>query len=149
MVKNLMDMKNPEDEDNELASKMKNPKKRKKYQDLQLQAREQGKTKKLQSGMFKHSVSPNSELLDEVDKYLLLPVEDQTLEPLSWWKSHAQQFPLLSIVAKCILGIPASSVSVERTFNMGRDVIGIRRHALKSGTISALMFGKYMLLKNK
>jgi hypothetical protein len=99
--------------------------------------------------MFKHSVSPNSELLDEVDKYLLLPVEDQTLEPLSWWKSHAQQFPLLSIVAKCILGIPASSVSVERTFNMGRDVIGIRRHALKSGTISALMFGKYMLLKNK
>jgi hypothetical protein len=68
--------------------------------------------------MFKHSVSPNSELLDKVDKYLLLPVEDQTLEPLSWWKSHAQQFPLLSIVAKCILGIPASSVSVERTFNI-------------------------------
>ena len=53
--------------------------------------------------------------------------------------------PPLGAVAKDILSIPGSSVSVERIFNCGRDVIGLRRHSLKPETFSALMFGKYNL----
>ena len=67
--------------------------------------------------------------------------------PLEYWKTHSQQFPYLSSVAKDILSIPGSSVAVERLFNCGRDVIGLRRHSLKPETLSALMFGKCALMK--
>ena len=38
-----------------------------------------------------------------------------------------------------------SSVAVERVFNVGRDVIGLRRYSLKPETFTALMLGKYMI----
>jgi len=94
--------------------------------------------------MFSHSMSDSMEL-NEVDKYLGMPCENPSVDPLGYWKTHSKEFPNLSAVAKDILSIPGSSVSVERIFNCGRDVIGLRRHSLKPETFSALMFGKYSL----
>ena len=47
-----------------------------------------------------------------------------------------------------VLSIEGSSVSVERIFNIGRDVIALRRSALEALSISELMFGNHYL-KNK
>jgi hypothetical protein len=94
--------------------------------------------------MFAHCAD-NAGDMDEVDKYLELRCEDPSVDALEYWKSHAKQFPNLSAVARDILSIPGSSVSVERMFNCGRDVIGLRRHALQPETFSTLMFGKSIL----
>ena len=93
--------------------------------------------------MFSHSSS--SVPIHEVDDYLNLQVEAWAVDPLQWWKSHASQFPLLSKLATEVLSIPGVSVAVERLFNVGRDVIGIRRHSLGSGSVSSLMFANHRL----
>jgi len=77
-----------------------------------------GSGSKLLTGMFMHSVIANNK--PEIGQYLNLPVENHSIDPLQWWKSHVPQFPKLSIVAKEILSIPGSAVSVERVFNVGR-----------------------------
>jgi hypothetical protein len=94
--------------------------------------------------MFSHCHSDGQEL-DEVDRYLELRCEDRAVDPVEYWKTHAKQFPCLSSVARDVLSIPGSSVAVERIFNCGRDVIGLRRHSLKPETFSALTFGKCYL----
>ncbi|PTQ46678.1 LOW QUALITY PROTEIN: hypothetical protein MARPO_0010s0077 [Marchantia polymorpha] len=95
-------------------------------------------------GMFAHCNADN-ETKDEVDRYLSLQCEDPTVDPLEYWKVHEKQFLFISAVAKDILSIPGSAVAVERIFNCGRDVIGIRRHSLAPATLSALMFEKSVL----
>ena len=66
---------------------------------------------------------------DELDRYLIMDLEKITLsrDPLIFWKSHSQQFPLLSKLAKQIYSIPATSTSVERQFSAAGLVINNRR----------------------
>ena len=86
--------------------------------------------------------------MDEVDKYLSLRCEHPGVDAMQYWQIHSKEFPNLSKLAKDIISIPGSSVSVERIFfNCGHDVIGLRRHSLKPETLSALMFGKCALKK--
>ena len=47
------------------------------------------------------------------------------VDPVYYWKSHALQFPLLSIVAKNVLVIPCSSVAVKRCGCDMMDFAGI------------------------
>lgn len=42
------------------------------------------------------------------------------------------------------LEIPASEVSVERLFNVGRDVLRVRRFSMKAETMRILMLLDYM-----
>jgi hypothetical protein len=53
-----------------------------------------------------------------------------TEDPLSFWSMNRKKYPRLSLVAKNILSCPGASVAVERVFNIGRDVISLRRSAL-------------------
>jgi len=46
-------------------------------------------------------------------------------------------------MARDYLAIPGASVSVERIFNGGRDVLGIRRWSLGAGTFRVLMLLKF------
>lgn len=93
------------------------------------------------SNMFEHHQDGKENQLDELDRYLLRQCEPQKVDPLQYWKYNSEEFPILSLVARNILSIPGSAVSVERVFNFGRDTIGLRRQRLKAETISALMFG--------
>ena len=95
--------------------------------------------------MFAHTAAKSND--HELDAYLALQTEAAAVDPLQWWKSHEVQFPALSKLAKSMLAIPGSSVSVERVFNVGRDVIGLRRHALDSDSTSSLMLGNHYLRK--
>eukprot|EP00474_Spongospora_subterranea_P005608 CRZ06066.1 hypothetical protein [Spongospora subterranea] len=95
--------------------------------------------------MFAHCFAEAQGHMNEVDTYLSLHCEDPNVDPVYYWKAHSMQFPLLSIVAKNVLSIPGSSVAVERIFNCGRDMIGLRRQSLKPETMSALMFGRSTL----
>ena len=98
----------------------------------------------LLSNMFSHCLSDGFEM-NEIETYFSLRCEDPPVDPIYYWKAHSLQFPSLSVVAKHILSIPGSSVSVERLFNCGRHTIGLRRHSMKPETLSALMFAKNAL----
>ena len=67
------------------------------------------------------------------------------MNPLSYWQNQSRQFPAFSKIAKEILSIPGSSVSVERVFNFGGDIIELCHHFLSPETLSSLMFGYYAL----
>ncbi|PLW04347.1 hypothetical protein PCANC_28747, partial [Puccinia coronata f. sp. avenae] len=41
---------------------------------------------------------------------------------LGWWKLHAKDFPVLSVLARDYLACPASSASVERTFSAAEKI---------------------------
>jgi hypothetical protein len=57
---------------------------------------------------------------------------------LNWWKANAFQFPYMAAAARALLAVPASEVDVERLFSGGRDLLGIRRYALKGETMRIL-----------
>jgi hAT family C-terminal dimerisation region/Domain of unknown function (DUF4413) len=86
------------------------------------------------------------------------------MEPLDWWRINTGRFPRLSKMARDFLAIPGgcsfihlyyltyllgSSVSVERSFNCGRDIISIRRHSLSSETLRSLMVSRSILTLQK
>lgn len=57
---------------------------------------------------------------------------------LNWWRDHQQEWPALAYAARVLLCCSASEVDVERLFNTVRDEYGLRRHALKIGTVRTL-----------
>jgi hypothetical protein len=85
---------------------------------------------------------------DEWERYLSSPIErpvglDTDIEHaewvLTWWRNHKSTYPNLSIMARDYLGIPGASVSVERIFNGGRDLLGLRRHSMSAESMRILM----------
>ena len=58
---------------------------------------------------------------------------------LDWWKKHEQVLPLLSKVAKHVLGIPCSSAKSERIFSTGAMMVTKRRNRLGAQRIENLL----------
>ena len=90
----------------------------------------------------------NKKSVDELQKYLSLEQEDIDVDPILFWRQNKSKFPNLARVALNVLSIPGGAVACERTFNIGRDIVGIRRHALNEDTLSSLMIGHHRLKKN-
>jgi len=61
--------------------------------------------------------------------------DDQTQWTMSWWEAHKQEFPAMAAAARDYLAIPASEVDIERLFNVGRDVLGIRHFSMSGNTL--------------
>ena len=74
----------------------------------------------------------------ELNSYLACPVE-KGIDPLLWWSRTESVFPTLSKIAKCHLGIPATSVESERIFSLAGEVISKRRSSLTPGNASMLV----------
>nr|GEZ64644.1 zinc finger BED domain-containing protein RICESLEEPER 2 [Tanacetum cinerariifolium] len=49
---------------------------------------------------------------------------------LSWWKGRQSQFPVLSIMARDLLSVQASTVASESAFSLSGRVLSIRRTKL-------------------
>jgi hypothetical protein len=94
------------------------------------------------------SVKKKSNPLSDIELYYNGPLINAGLKSgefewvLSWWKQNQSMYPSMSKIARDYLTIPASSVSVERLFNVGRDILGIRRHSMCPKTFRWLMFLK-------
>jgi hypothetical protein len=39
-------------------------------------------------------------------------------DPLEWWAANKINFPVLSVMARQYLGVPAASASIERLFSL-------------------------------
>uniref|UniRef100_A0A8C4N752 Zinc finger BED domain-containing protein 1-like n=1 Tax=Eptatretus burgeri TaxID=7764 RepID=A0A8C4N752_EPTBU len=78
----------------------------------------------------------------EIKRYRDEPCIPLSKNPLSWWRSHEQSFPLLSKVARMYLGIPAKSLPTERAFSTAVDVITAKKAALTGENVDMLIFLK-------
>ena len=64
---------------------------------------------------------------------------DDDFEILHWWKLNSAKFPVISQVAKLVLGMPISTVSSESAFSVGGRVIDATRSSLTHVTAEALI----------
>jgi hypothetical protein len=58
---------------------------------------------------------------------------------LHWWRIHKSEYPIMSQIARDYLAIQASEVCVERVFSEGRDLLAVRRHALRPESMRVQM----------
>ncbi|XP_056432536.1 E3 SUMO-protein ligase ZBED1-like [Gadus chalcogrammus] len=82
----------------------------------------------------------------EVKQYLDAPPLALTDDPLHWWKSHAQAYPLLAKLAQRHLCVPGTSVPAERVFSTAGDIISSQRSCLTSEHADQLLFLKKNML---
>src|SRR6266498_3418567 len=83
-----------------------------------------------------HSISnPNFE---EVKHYLNTPI-DVNLDSLLWWKSHQDEFPILSKIARDYLVIQSTSVASEQAFSIAGNTITKTRNRLYPETAKACL----------
>lgn len=59
---------------------------------------------------------------------------------LLWWKMHASEFPVLAILARQYLAIPASSAASERLFSRLKLVATTARQNMSPETLCMLLF---------
>ena len=90
-------------------------------------------------------IQPSTSLALDIDCYFNDPLaqilEANTKNPnwlFDWWNVHKDEYPWMAAVARDYLAIPASEVSVERLFSVGRDIISLRRFSLHANTLRQL-----------
>ncbi|GET01416.1 zinc finger BED domain-containing protein 1-like [Rhizophagus clarus] len=105
------------------------------------QEKRQQKVKKV--FQTKESSTSSSAIADEITTYFLLPVARENKNPLDWWKSKQEIFPVLSIIARKYLGIPATSVASERLFSDAGNHITAKRSLLDPALLGKMVFLKH------
>lgn len=75
----------------------------------------------------------------EFQKYIQHPLPSSRVDLLQFWKSQEHELPHLSKMARDYLAVQSSSVSTERDFSTGADLITPTRCSLKPNTIRTCM----------
>ncbi|CAF2371449.1 unnamed protein product [Rotaria sp. Silwood2] len=58
---------------------------------------------------------------------------------LTFWKNNERRLPVLSIIAKRILVIQASSAELERHFSAGEVIVNEKRGCLSESSVESLI----------
>ena len=77
---------------------------------------------------------------DEMEKYLNMDVPADCKDILLWWKTQSTFLPKLSIIAKQVLCIPASSATSERNFSRAGLIVTDRRSCIDPDHVNNLLF---------
>ena len=85
--------------------------------------------------------------VSELDKYLATEVVDENTKPLSWWKAHTEEYPLVSHIARDYLTIQATSVPLEQAFSIAGNTISKMRNRLLPETARACLCMKSWIMK--
>ena len=79
---------------------------------------------------------------DEFDSWKAEPALPEghslAVDPIRYWLTKTEQYPLLSRFALNILSIPAAATDCERTFSELGDLLEVRRLSMKPDLLSAL-----------
>lgn len=87
-----------------------------------------------------HDVSVSDRVKREVDMYLQYPRLDIDESPLKWWQLECNRMPLLSVAARKYLCVCATSVTSERVFSVGGQLVNSRRSRLNPEKVNNLIF---------
>lgn len=96
-------------------------------------------------GFFKNKkkVAKNSqssrEWRKEIELYLSQPCEDAEEDILQWWSNNEKLYPTLSLMARDLFGVQATSVAAERLFSRGSLTIRKHRNRLNNAYIKYLL----------
>ncbi|KAB1216130.1 putative AC transposase [Morella rubra] len=90
---------------------------------------------------FLHETSQSQNANSDLDKYLEEPVFPRNCDfnILNWWKVHTPRYPILSMMARDVLGTPMSSVGPELAFRTGGRMLDSCRSSLNADTLQALI----------
>jgi hypothetical protein len=80
---------------------------------------------------------------EEYVRYFNAPLAQDGTNPFLYWKAHQLDFPILAAMAKDYLTVQASSVSSERAFSSGADLVTADRCSLSGKTIEMTQFLKF------
>lgn len=102
---------------------------------------------------FKRSLNGNTVKCNLCDAQLtelelqsyLLDKSDLEKSPLEWWADRETKYPRLSVIAKRVLAVPATSVPSERIFSSAGLIVTKLRNRLSSEVVDQIIF----LNKNK
>ena len=78
-------------------------------------------------------------IINELESYLLEPRAQENQNILIWWKEREKIFPKLSTMARDLLCIQASSVSIERQFSKAALVLTKKRNRLNPKPLKSLL----------
>ena len=90
-------------------------------------------------------ITPENLVQQEMLRYEALQVDPGDLPPhrlLQFWREHAQDFPILSTVARSVLGYPVSAAAIERDFSVAGQLLTSRRSRLNSACVQMALFLK-------
>ncbi|KAF5460869.1 hypothetical protein F2P56_020708 [Juglans regia] len=90
---------------------------------------------------FLHETSQSQNATSDLDKYLEEPVFPRNCDfnILNWWKVHMPRYPILSMMARDVLGTPMSTIAQGSAFNSGGRVLDHCRSSLNADTLQALI----------
>lgn len=71
---------------------------------------------------------------------LLCPAIAETDDPLTWWKTRAEKFPLVAHVARGVLATPATSAPSEPLFSQNGMIVASKRDRLQADRLEQLAF---------
>ena len=80
---------------------------------------------------------------NELEKYALEDPGSNVENVLEWWRDAASRYPKLSLVARKILAVPASSSASESVFSVAGRTITDLRSNLAPETLDSLLFLYY------
>jgi hypothetical protein len=81
----------------------------------------------------------------EVDRYFSLNPCTGVANPHTWWRDNRASYPVLAILARKYLAIPATSVASERVFSFSGNMITDKRTRLSDDAVSDMVFCNYAL----
>ncbi|GAB4857221.1 hypothetical protein Ancab_040519 [Ancistrocladus abbreviatus] len=90
---------------------------------------------------FLHETSQSQSVISDLDKYLEEPVFPRNCDfnIFSWWKVHTPRYPILSMMARDVLGVPMSTIAPELAFKNGGRILDQYRSSLNPDTVQALV----------
>ncbi|KAI4323070.1 hypothetical protein L6164_022706 [Bauhinia variegata] len=97
---------------------------------------------------FLHESSQGPSTTSDLDKYLEEPIfpRGNDFNILNWWKVHMPRYPVLSMMARDVLGTPMSTVAQELAFSTGVRVLDPSRSSLNPDTRQAVICTQDWLL---
>jgi hypothetical protein len=90
---------------------------------------------------FLHETSQSQSVTSDLDKYLEEPIfpRNSDFNILNWWKVHMPRYPILSMMARDVLGTPMSTLAPESAFSTSGRVLDSSRSSLNPDTREALV----------
>ncbi|PPS11115.1 hypothetical protein GOBAR_AA09533 [Gossypium barbadense] len=90
---------------------------------------------------FLHETSQSQTAISDLEKYLDEPVFPRNCDfnILNWWRVHTPRYPILSMMARDVLGTPMSTVAQEFAFNAGGRMLDSNQSSPPPDTQQALI----------
>ena len=85
-------------------------------------------------------LTPLEKADNELFTYLQYPQLEIDECPLNWWKKQYIHLPMVSSLVQKFLYICATSVTLERTFCTGSNMVTSKRNYLKPNMVDQLVF---------